>query len=154
MTMSDENGGTFYVSPRCNGKTEDIIARANPVLAAIIRCPASDIWYKVRTPETDIRGAYFQPPYTTVKWSDGTTTTVKCDAEDAYDPEKGVLLCFAKRLFAGGKYNDALRKALGMVPDLSGEITRVVTLNDGSRLFYRGDGSIDRIEINGTGDAR
>ena len=73
--------------------------------------------FAVQRIPTDIQGAWFQPPYTTVKWTDGTTTTVKCDAEDAYDPKTGVLLCFAKRLFAGGRYNDALKKALGMVPE-------------------------------------
>ena len=92
---------------------------------------------------TDIVGAWFQPPYTTVRWMDGTTTTVKCDAEDAYNPKTGVLLCFAKRLFAGGKYNDALKKALGMVPDLSHEVLRTMTLDDGSVLNVYGDGTMD-----------
>lgn len=99
--------------------------------------------FAVQRIPTDIAGAWFQPPYTTVKWSDGTTTTVKCDAEDAYSPEKGVLLCFAKRLFAGGKYNDALKKALDMVPDLSHEVLRTTTLDDGSVLNVYGDGTMD-----------
>lgn len=60
-----------------------------------------------------VDGAWFNDPYTTVKWGDGTTTTVRCHDGDEYDKEKGVLLCFAKRLFGGGRYNDALRKALG-----------------------------------------
>ena len=99
--------------------------------------------FAVQRIPTDIVGAWFQPPYTTVKWMDGTTTTVKCDAEDAYDPKMGVLLCFAKRLFAGGKYNDALKKALGMVPDLSHEVLRTMTLDDGSVLNVYGDGTMD-----------
>ena len=151
--MSDRNVSVFNVSARGNGKKEDAMGKMNPTLAAIMQCPTSDIWYKVRTPETDIQGAYFQPPYTTVKWSDGTTTTVKCDAEDAYSPEKGVLLCFAKRLFAGGRYNDALKKALGMVPDLSHEVVMTMKLNDGSVLNVYGDGTV-RIVADYVGDAR
>ena len=97
--------------------------------------------YGPRWPEHDIQGAYYQPPYTTVKWSDGTTTTVKCDAEDTYDPEKGVLLCFAKRLFAGGRFNDALRKALGMVPDLSHERVRTIHI-DGHEVAVYANGTM------------
>lgn len=99
--------------------------------------------FAVQRIPTDIQGAWFRPPYTTVKWMDGTTTTVKCDAEDTYDPKTGVLLCFAKRLFAGGRYNDALKKALGMVPDLSREVVRTMKLEDGSVLNVYGDGTMD-----------
>ena len=60
-----------------------------------------------------VKGAYFRDPYTTVKWGDNSTTTVMCHDGDEYDKEKGVLLCFAKKLFGGGRYNDALRKLLG-----------------------------------------
>ena len=65
------------------------------------------------TDKVKVKGAWFNDPYTTVKWGDNSTTTVMCHDGDEYDKEKGVLLCFAKKLFGGGKYNDALRKALG-----------------------------------------
>lgn len=74
-----------------------------------------DVPMYVRVPDR-IEGCWFQPPYTTVKWEDGTVTTVKCDDDDVYEAEKGVLLCFAKRLWGGGRYNDALRAALAMAP--------------------------------------
>lgn len=60
--------------------------------------------------DADIIGAWFNPPYTTVKWADYSTTTVKCDEEDEYDREKGFLLCCAKKLFGGGHYNDVMRE--------------------------------------------
>ena len=124
----------------------NIVQTADGSVVSVEQIPLLD------TP-TDIAGAWFQPPYTTVKWSDGTTTTVKCDVEDAYSPEKGVLLCFAKRLFAGGRFNDALRKALGMVPDLSHEVVMTMKLNDGSVLNVYGDGTV-RIVADYVGDAR
>ena len=61
----------------------------------------------------EIKGTWFNAPYTTVKWADGSTTTVKCAEDDEYDREKGLLLCFAKRMFGGGRYNDVLRKWMG-----------------------------------------
>ena len=58
----------------------------------------------------NVLGAWFNEPYTTVKWSDGTTTTVKCGDDDEYNKATGFLLCCAKRLFGGGRYLDVMRK--------------------------------------------
>jgi len=58
----------------------------------------------------NVLGAWFNEPYTTVKWSDGTTTTVKCGDDDEYNMATGFLLCCAKRLFGGGRYLDVMRK--------------------------------------------
>jgi hypothetical protein len=79
---------------------------------SIVNVDSISIGSFIQQPYT-IKAAYFQPPYTTVKWMDDTVTTVRCADDDEYDRERGVLLCFAKRLFGGGWYNDALRKALG-----------------------------------------
>ena len=80
---------------------------------AIVSANSISIGSFIQQPHT-IKAAYFQPPYTTVRWVDDTVTTVRCADDDEYDRERGVLLCFAKRLFGGGWYNDALRKALGV----------------------------------------
>lgn len=37
------------------------------------------------------------PPATIIIWNDGTKTVVKCAADELYNPEKGVALCFLKK---------------------------------------------------------
>lgn len=55
----------------------------------------------------------FHDPATIVYWADGTRTVVKCQPGDTYDPEKGLLLCIAKKSFGNnGKYNDILNEYL------------------------------------------
>lgn len=53
----------------------------------------------------------FNEPATIVIWEDGTKTVVKCRDDEAFDPEKGLALCFMKRVFDNkGNYNNILRK--------------------------------------------
>lgn len=48
---------------------------------------------------------------TTVKWKDGTITTVKCGEDDVFDKEKGVALCFMKkRMGNNGSFNEILKE--------------------------------------------
>lgn len=62
-------------------------------------------------PETMPKGVWFNNPNTTVRWADGTTTTVTCGDGDIYDEQTGFLLCCAKRLFGGnGEYLNIMRK--------------------------------------------
>lgn len=62
-------------------------------------------------PETMPQGVWFNDPHTTVRWADGTTTTVTCGQSDFYDEQTGFLLCCAKRLFGNsGEYLKVMRK--------------------------------------------
>ena len=62
-------------------------------------------------PETMPKGVWFNDPNTTVRWADGTTTTVTCGQSDFYDEQTGFLLCCAKRLFGNsGEYLKVMRK--------------------------------------------
>ncbi len=45
----------------------------------------------------------FKPPYTTILWSDGTATQVKC-IDEPYDPEKGFAMAVQKKLFGRNYY--------------------------------------------------
>lgn len=45
----------------------------------------------------------YNDPATIAFWSDGTKTVVKCSPKDTYDPEKGLLLCIAKKLSDNGE---------------------------------------------------
>lgn len=53
-----------------------------------------------------IRKVIFNDPATIVFWEDGTKTVVKCTNED-YDPEKGLAMAIAKKVFnnKGNYYN-------------------------------------------------
>lgn len=52
-----------------------------------------------------IENVIFNPPATIVFWSDKTKTVVKCDYnQEAYDPEKGLAMAFAKKLMGENKY--------------------------------------------------
>lgn len=50
-------------------------------------------------PSFDIKNVIFNDPATIVFWSDGTKTVVKCSENDIYDPENGLAMAFAKKMF-------------------------------------------------------
>lgn len=56
----------------------------------------------------------FNPPATIAFWNDGVKTIVKCHKEDTYDKEKGIALCYMKRMFGNdGSFNEVLKKFVG-----------------------------------------
>lgn len=59
----------------------------------------------------DVSGVYVDGRNTTVKWADGSHTTVHCGEDDVFDPMLGFLLCVAKRHFGGtGRYLEVMRR--------------------------------------------
>ena len=55
------------------------------------------------------------PPATIVKWDDGTKTVVKCQNGDVYDAEKGIALCFMKKMFDNKSYyNEVIKEAIAV----------------------------------------
>lgn len=57
-----------------------------------------------------IKKVIFNEPATIVFWNDGTKTVVKCGPNDIFDPEKGIAMCFVKRLYGNkGRYNNAFK---------------------------------------------
>ena len=59
----------------------------------------------------EIKKVIFHNPATIVYWDDNTKTVVKCGDDDKYDKEKGLALCYMKRLFNNkGNYNEILKK--------------------------------------------
>ena len=63
--------------------------------------------YKVLS-KPKIEKVIYNKPATIIKWSDGTKTVVKCDAEDTYDPVKGLLIAILKKNYGnkGSFYKD------------------------------------------------
>lgn len=46
-----------------------------------------------------IKKVIYKDPATIVFWSDNSKTVSKCDKNDVYDEEKGLMLCIIKKLF-------------------------------------------------------
>lgn len=59
----------------------------------------------------------FNPPATIVFWKDGTKTVVKCQDGDLFDPEKGLVMAYFKRLHGNrGNYYNVIKKFVGDYP--------------------------------------
>ena len=55
----------------------------------------------------------FSGPATTILWTDGTKTTVKCQGDDVFDKETGIALCYLKKMLGNqGNYNNIFREAM------------------------------------------
>lgn len=73
--------------------------------------PEVRIEYVEKYPNFEIKKVHFNDPATIVLWADGTKTVVKCGEEDIYDPQTGLLMCMAKKMYGNtGKFNDILRE--------------------------------------------
>ena len=73
--------------------------------------PYVDAWrerYKFQ-----IERVIYNPPATIVFWKDGTKSVVKCREDDIFDPEKGLTMAIAKKVY-GNKYDyyNTIRKWL------------------------------------------
>lgn len=69
-------------------------------------------------PMPDVERVIVNGPTTVVLFADGTKSRVTCQAGDAYDAEKGVLLCIAKLSYGNtGAYNKQVDKAFALVPE-------------------------------------
>ena len=57
--------------------------------------------------KNQIEKVIFNDPATIVFWKDRSKTVTKCGEMDIYDPEKGLAMCFAKKLLGdkGNYYN-------------------------------------------------
>ena len=55
----------------------------------------------------------FSDPATIVLWKDGTKTVVKTQDGEKYDKEKGLAMCYTKKILGNrGRYYDELKKYL------------------------------------------
>lgn len=59
----------------------------------------------------EIERVIFNDPATIVMWKDGTKTVVKCQEDDSYNEQTGLLMCIAKKHFGNtGRFNDVLHE--------------------------------------------
>ena len=60
-----------------------------------------------------IKNVIFHDPATIVYWEDGSKTVVKCQSGDIFDPEKGLAMAIAKRVYGGnGSYYELFKEWL------------------------------------------
>lgn len=68
-----------------------------------------------------IKNVIFHDPATIVYWMDGSKTVVKCQSGDTFDPEKGLAMAIAKRVYGdNGRYCELFKK---WIPDSDEKIT-------------------------------
>lgn len=99
------------------------------------KCPAtereSDLlmrvlgeWRATLKPELSYEKVIFNDPATIVIWKDGTKTIVKVQPGETYDAEKGLALCFMKKVLGNkGNFNNILKKELAQLKTEQPEIS-------------------------------
>ena len=61
----------------------------------------------------EIKNVIFHDPATIVYWMDGSKTVVKCQSGDTFDPEKGLSMAIAKRVYGdNGHYYELFKEWL------------------------------------------
>lgn len=81
-----------------------------------------------------IENCWFGADTTTILWTDGTKTTVKCQDGDFLDDEKGVLACIAKKAYGNtGKFNNYVSKAIEQGEDNFLKMCKRKMKKDGAR---------------------
>lgn len=67
--------------------------------------------YKPYVDPMEIKDVIFNDPATIVFWADGTKTVVKCQEGDEFDPEKGLTMAIAKKVYGNkGSYCNKIKK--------------------------------------------
>lgn len=84
----------------------------------------------------------FSGPCTIILWKDGTKTIAKTSGGEVFDPEKGVAICFMKKMIGHTETNKVLRKAHKQYEDYIAENGIQVTLFDNIAAFL---GDVDEI---------
>lgn len=88
---------------RRNGKTEYQYAYYRNILNSIY---GANPYYR-----PEIENVIFNDPATIVFWTDGTKTVVKCQEGDEFDPEKGLTMAIAKKVYSNkGSYCNVIKK--------------------------------------------
>ena len=62
-------------------------------------------------PKFEYKKIIFNGPCTIILWKDGTKTIAKASGGDTFDPEKGIAICFMKKMLGHTETNKVLRKA-------------------------------------------
>ena len=107
------NNGIFYTLNPLNDTWEPLTV--NEAFRDVPFRGLEGLWsglYDFISPAYKIKKVIFNGPATIVFWQDGTKTVVKCQqGRDCFDPEKGIAMCFVKKLYNNkGRYNNVFKK--------------------------------------------
>lgn len=135
MKMTTDNFYRYVLgkrdpSPRVDRVSFDFIYNKLEELGIYLTEVSCDPWddhYEIRAriPKTSIfkptvmtskslkpKKVIFSGPATTILWTDGTKTTVRCQAPDDWTPDVGIAMCYLKKIFGNqGNFNNIFREA-------------------------------------------
>lgn len=113
-----------------------------------------------------IKDVIFNDPATIVFWADGTKTVVKCQEDDIFDPEKGLVMAISKKALGNkGNYCNEIKKWLpklekdeeeiAFTKSFGEAISEVVKkMNDAARNMKGADGTPKQIRTPYEGDIK
>lgn len=75
--------------------------------------PSADLILNSKLYNLEIKKVLYKNPATIVYWTDGSKTVVKCQENDKYDPEKGLVMAILKKIYGNtGCYYKLFKKWL------------------------------------------
>ena len=108
-----------------------------------MRNPFMPVTNTVRNEQVRLDRVVYNDPATIVFWSDGTKTVVKCSPKDTYDPEKGLLLCIAKKTSDNG--DDWYKKLQEKLPETPAP--KMTAIHDKKLLSIHCDAPLTNVSI-------
>ena len=97
----------LYISTDCNSEKSLDDERTKNIYTRMVNSMyGANPYYR-----PEIKNAIFNDPATIVFWTDGTKTVVKCQEGDIVDPEKGLTMAIAKKVYGNkGSYCNVIKK--------------------------------------------
>ncbi len=91
----------------------------------------------------------FRGPATTILWTDGSKTTVKCSDEDVWEDEVGIAMCYLKKMLGNkGNYNNIFREAMKVAEVQTPRASTISDIDSGvciSNAFDNMSNTIEKI---------
>ena len=97
----------LYISTDCNSGKSLADERTKNIYKRMVNSMyGANPYYR-----PEIKEVIFNDPATIVFWTDGTKTVVKCQEGDIFDPEKGLTMAIAKKVYGNkGSYCNVIKK--------------------------------------------
>lgn len=97
----------LYISTDCNSGKSLADERTKNIYKRMVNSMyGANPYYR-----PEIKDVIFNDPATIVFWTDGTKTVVKCQEGDIFDPEKGLTMAIAKKVYGNkGSYCNVIKK--------------------------------------------
>lgn len=101
----------FWTKENPHVRTKDYITSDIEVTKSIYKRMINSMYGANPYYRPEIKDVIFNEPATIVFWADGTKTVVKCQEGDVFDPEKGLAMAIAKKVYGNkGHYFETVKK--------------------------------------------